>query len=582
MKKKKKVTLRPVALYVVCVLLVVAAAVYIGFGIFFQKHFCFGTTIDGIDVGGKTVDEVKNLIMEEVEQYHLTVKERGDAVETVSGTDIGIYPVFNGELEQMLEDQNGFAWAAALVKHPALELETAVSYDETMFSDTVAKLSCMQAANQIAPVDASVSDYTGSGYELVPAEYGTTLDADAVAETIRNAVLVLAEETDLDEEGCYVKPEVEDDNATLLAAIDELNKYVKTKITYDFDVTKEVLDSSTISGWLSVDDDFQVQVDEEGIRAYVKELAGKYNTCYKPKTLKTSYGSTVTISNGPYGWKINNGEEAAKILSEIKEGKEVEREPEYSQRANSHGENDYGNSYVEINLTAQHLFLYKDGNLVTESDLVSGNVAKNHTTPGGAYQLTYKTMNAVLRGPDYETPVTYWMPFNGDIGMHDLTSRKAFGGDIYKKNGSHGCINLPFAAAKKIYETIDKGYCVLVYNLPGTESSAVKQKEIAEVVNAINAIGTVTLESEPAITNARTLYNALSDDMKASVTNYQTLSDAEAALNALKSGAVQTPADQGATQDPSTSGTSDQTPVEMPVQQPQVQSSDNGNGQAEQ
>lgn len=81
--------------------------------------------------------------------------------------------------------------------------------------------------------------------------------------------------------------------------------------------------------------------------------------------------------------------------------------------------------------------------------------------------------------------------------MHDLTSRKAFGGDIYKTRGSHGCINLPYSAAKKIYETIDKGYCVLVYNLPGTESDSVKQKEAAAVVNTINSIGTVTLESEP-------------------------------------------------------------------------------------
>ena len=193
---------------------------------------------------------------------------------------------------------------------------------------------------------------------------------------------------------------------------------------------------------------------------------------------------------------------------------------------------------------------------MTESDFVSGNVAKGHTTPGGAFMLTYKTMNAVLRGPDYETPVTYWMPFNGDIGMHDLTSRKAFGGDIYKTRGSHGCINLPYAAAKKIYETIDKGYCVLVYNLPGTESDSVKQKEAAAVVNTINSIGTVTLESEPVIVAARTAYDALSDTAKSYVTNYQTLVDDEAALAALKSGAAaaaqQPAADQTAPADGST------------------------------
>ena len=100
----------------------------------------------------------------------------------------------------------------------------------------------------------------------------------------------------------------------------------------------------------------------------------------------------------------------------------MEREPVYLTTANSHGEHDYGDSYVEINLTNQHLFLYKDGKLVVESDFVSGNLSKGHDTPTGAFGLTYKTMNAVLRGPDYETPVTYWMPFNGDVGMHEAVS----------------------------------------------------------------------------------------------------------------------------------------------------------------
>ena len=207
------------------------------------------------------------------------------------------------------------------------------------------------------------------------------------------------------------------------------------------------------------------------------------------------------------------------------------REPVYLTTANSHGEHDYGDSYVEINLTNQHLFLYKDGKLVVESDFVSGNLSKGHDTPTGAFGLTYKTMNAVLRGPDYETPVTYWMPFNGDVGMHDATWRNKFGGSIYKTSGSHGCINLPASAAKKIYETIDKGYAVLVYRMPGDNPTVVQQPQadVPSVINAISIIGYVTLESETAIVNARNMYNSLSDADKAQVTNYDTLTAAEAA-----------------------------------------------------
>jgi len=75
-----------------------------------------------------------------------------------------------------------------------------------------------------------------------------------------------------------------------------------------------------------------------------------------------------------------------------------------------------------------------------------------------------------LNGEDYSTPVDYWMPFAGNVGMHDATWRGSFGGDIYLNNGSHGCVNLPWSSAKTIYENVDAGFPVLVYQLAGTES----------------------------------------------------------------------------------------------------------------
>ena len=86
-----------------------------------------------------------------------------------------------------------------------------------------------------------------------------------------------------------------------------------------------------------------------------------------------------------------------------------------------------GNTYVEMNLTSQHMFFYKEGKLLIESDFVSGDEAKGFRTPAGAYEITYKQMNATLKGKDYKTPIKYWMPFNGNIGMHDGYWRTSFG-----------------------------------------------------------------------------------------------------------------------------------------------------------
>lgn len=541
------------------IVLTVLAVTYLAFAVFFQSHFCFGTTIDGIEVGGRSVEKVEQLIKEEIDGYSLKLKGRESLSEEIAGSSIGIAPVFNGEVEALLKEQNGFAWVVTLFRKDALELEKVVAFEEDSLEKVLKELACTQKENQREPVNAQYSEYSAEeGYVLIPADYGTTIDMAAFQEAVSEAVFVLADELDLDKSGCYMDPEVADDDSRLLSLIDELNTYAGTVITYDFGDNKEVLDGTTISTWLS-DEEGRLSVDEDAVLAYVKSLAKTYNTAYKPKTLKTSYGATVTISNGFYGWRIDNGGEAEQILADLQEGKAVDREPVYLTTANSHGENDYGDSYVEINLTAQHLFLYKDGKLVVESDFVSGNVAKGHSSPTGAFGLTYKTTDAVLRGEDYETPVKYWMPFAGDVGMHDATWRKSFGGSIYKNGGSHGCINLPFSAAKTIYSVVEKGYPVLCYTLPGTESTAVQQQDAAAVVSAIDTIGQVTLESETAINNARNLYNALSDSAKGYVTNYDTLTAAEAALAQLKEQSAAT--DQPAEQPPA-----EQQPAEQPAQ----------------
>ena len=200
------------------------------------------------------------------------------------------------------------------------------------------------------------------------------------------------------------------------------------------------------------------------------------------------------------------------------------RDLNYSMTANSHEGNDYGDSYVEINLTAQHLFLYKDGQLVIDSDFVSGNASKENGSPTGAYGITYTQKDATLRGDDYETPVAYWMPFAGNVGMHDASWRSKFGGSIYKYGGSHGCINLPVNVAKVIYENVGKNYPVLVYELPGTESTnSTNPKAAEEVEKLIEEIGTVTEDSGDAIKKAETAYDKLSATEKIYVKNYDTL-----------------------------------------------------------
>ena len=91
---------------------------------------------------------------------------------------------------------------------------------------------------------------------------------------------------------------------------------------------------------------------------------------------------------------------------------------------------------------------------------------------------------------------------------------------------------------------------------PDTQNPDTQKPSAAEpVIQAIDAIGTVTLESEAAITAARTAYDALSETDKALVTNYSKLTDAETALAALK-----TPVEPSESQKPDDQKPDDQKP----------------------
>ena len=474
----------------------------VGGGLYWHESLkyktCFlpGTIVDGMDVTGKTAAEVEDAIMEQLKGYKLTINGREDLSESITGEEVGLYAEFDDTLAKAIAAQKPMEWGKYRFGKSVNEVNTdaLIRYNDEMLGEAVDSLSCMDKENMREPQDAKISDYdsvTGS-YSIIKEDEGTELQEDKVKEAVATAIMSLAESVDLEEQGCYLAPSVTSEDEALKTACETMNKYVGAKITYKFGDKAETLNGNEIHNWLTVNGT-SVSVSESKAAEYVKNLASTCNTAYKPKTLKTSYGKTVTITTGNYGWKIDQAKETAALVSLIKNGEQTSREPEYSQKAASHSGNDYGNTYVEINLTAQHLYFYANGKLLVESDFVSGNAAKGWSTPAGAYSITYKQRNATLKGQGYATPVSYWMPFNGGIGLHDANWRKTFGGTIYKNGGSHGCVNLPPAVAKTIYENISAGDPVLCYHLDGTESSktsGTKKDGTAETTAATTAVPT--------------------------------------------------------------------------------------------
>ncbi len=521
------------AVMIAAVIVLLLAGIYFGVAVYYQSHFLPRTTLNDMDVSGKTQEEVEAMITEEIDGYELTLKERGGKEEIIKGTEISLKPEFGTTISGKIEEQNAYKWLFSFRLAKEFEETTVVSFSRKKLKAAVKALDCMQDANQIDPKDAYCSDYTESGYQIIPEEQGSKIIEEKLLSVLAGALGGLLDSVSLEDKDCYEKPKITTADTNLVNLVDTLNKYTGARINYELGGKTEILDGSTTHTWMIVND-YQVSIDEEAVDAYATSLRTNYNTAFRGHTLKTSYGTTVTINDGDYGWTVDKDGEKAQIIEDIKSGESIDRELVYSRRAASHGENDYGDTYVEINLTAQHLFFYKNGSLIVESDFVSGNVSKNYDTPTGVYGLTYKERNATLKGENYASDVSYWMPYCNNVGMHDASWRSSFGSNIYKTSGSHGCVNLPAYAAQKIFENIEQGDPVLVYKLPGTESPAAVAQEAAAVVNLINGIGEVTLESEPAIAAARNQYNLLSEAGQAQVPNYDVLVAAEAQLAALK------------------------------------------------
>lgn len=441
-----------------CTLLIV----YFGMAIYFRNHFYFGSVINGINVSGKTVQEAEEKIASELQSYTLSLEEREDKKEQITAADISLKYNSNSETQNLKDKQNPYKWVLALFSKEDSKMTQGVSYDKDLLKEKIDKLSCFDSSNIVEPQNPSFK-YTEAGYVIVDEVKGNKINKDILYDQVVNAILNHKTKINLDASNCYVNPQYTSKDQKVIDTKNLLNKYVSSKITYTFGDKSEVLNGSTINDWLKVDENLQITFDEEKIKNYLSGISNTYDTFGKTRNFVTSSGNTIQVSGGDYGWLINREEEAKSLIAAIKEGQTITKEPIYKQTAVSHGNNDIGNTYVEVDITRQHLWFYKNGSLVVEGNVVTGNVSQNHSTPAGVYRVKYKQRNTVLRGADYAVPVSFWMPFNGGVGLHDANWRNVFGGNIYLTNGSHGCVNTPYYVANAVFNNIEEGNPVVVH-----------------------------------------------------------------------------------------------------------------------
>ena len=450
---------------------VVAGCAYAGMTYYYSDRFFEGTWINGIDCSGKTAYEVETALADKVQDYSIQVSSRNQEPQMITGEQINYQYLSTGETLQLLKNQKPYEWIKGFYEQKSYTVAENVAYDKTLLQQQVTALNCAKTENQTAPENAYVA-FKDNQFQIVPETEGTQLNVKQAYRILDQAVADTQASIDFGTApDAYVSAEVTQNDPELQSALEACNNYTKASITYTFGDQTATLDGNTIKDWLQFDEKGQLLMDDntfhQHIADYVAQLAATYNTVGTEREFHTTSGRTVYVYSSVYGWAIDQAAEAAQLAQEIQSGTQTTREPIYEQTANSHGLNDLGNTYIEVDLSNQHMYYYQSGSLIFDSEFVSGNMSySDRQTHAGIFTLYSKTSPSVLRGdkkPDgtyeYEEPVDYWMPFDGGIGFHDAPWRDAFGGDIYLTNGSHGCINLPPENAAVLYSIID-------YNVP--------------------------------------------------------------------------------------------------------------------
>ena len=447
------------------IIILVLAAIYAGGCYYYSSHFPHAISANGQSLGELTVADAEKVFTEDYDAHSITVTEK-EREEIIDATAIQTQIDVGSQVQDLFDSLNPYLWFTNIFGNKDHTLVLDVSYDQAALEQVIDSMEGFRKENIVKPV----SCYIEAGekeFEIVPEVPGNTILRDDFVEAIENCLATCQTSLNLEEAGLYKQPKYFSTDEVVTKALDTANLYTHGTIVHDFTYTTETIDYDTTKDWIEISKKFKVSLNDSDVGDYVESLGKKYNTMGSSRPFTTATGSKINVYDGDYGWKIDFQKEKKQLIKDIKSGKDVNRQPVYEYTAAIQTEEtDIGDSYVEVSISAQELWLFVDGSCVLNTSVVTGKPP--HDTYKGVYGITYKKRDDYLEGYNndgtpYRSHVDYWMPFNGNQGLHDASWRDEFGGNIYKTNGSHGCVNCPTYAAATLYKYVDENFPVIIY-----------------------------------------------------------------------------------------------------------------------
>lgn len=481
LNKRKKALKKPLspkekrkrALIITLIIFASIVFLYLVGVIIFSFRFGFNTYINGENVSFKSVKQTEKIVENQVDNYNIVIKASDGKKEFIDGDDIDIEFVKDNKIKSVLRQKGAFLWPKTIFIRDYTMHHATIRYDKSKLTNIINKMEIMDEKTWKAPIDA-FPRLTKNGY-IVQKEYiGTTINKDKIYNTIEKAVDNTENYLDLLKENVYIMPNVFWDSSDLVEQVKMYNTWLDVNIDLVVLDKKKRLGGNIILTWFDREQTGELVLNQSKIIKYISALQKKYNTVGIARNFKSVDGNTYQVKGGTYGFEINDRKLLEDFINIVNLKQSATIEVDFKRKGAVLLENnqpDWGNTYIEVNLTTQHMYLIKDNNIVLESDIVTGTPNSRRTTPDGVYDILEKKRNAVLVGeiqengePEYRTPVAYWLRMTwGGVGFHTATWQPYFGGNVYTWNGSHGCINMPYAESESLYNLCDVGTPVVCH-----------------------------------------------------------------------------------------------------------------------
>ena len=451
--------------------------VYIAGILFFSTHFYPNTKIGSFDLSLKSQSEASQILSDGKDSYALSVNGQGLDL-TLSGKEIGLTLDPNSVAEMALHDVALWKWPVEVFGVNDRSAHLTATYNKAEIAEVIKVRVNQFNATATQPVNAAIAyDITTKKFKVTSESVGTALDYASVMSVVDRAITTMNTRAELTQDE-LIQPMIFKTNPSLKKAVETADKMITADVVLmmaGFKVTE--LGPAKISTWVKLDEKLAATFDEAAFSAWIDEVTTGCNTVGGKRTYTRPDGKVVTVSGGTYGWQTDSDALRTSIKNSVAAGYVGTLEVPVLHSGSGFsglGDKDWGSRYCDIDISEQHARFYDAaGVLIWETDIITGNPDGRHNTPTGVYVVNSKASPSKLIGsidpetkkPEYETTVSYWMPFVGNaIGLHDATWQPSFGGSMYKYGyGSHGCVNLPYSAAQSLYGIIQVGDVVVTH-----------------------------------------------------------------------------------------------------------------------